>query len=172
MSIGPLGTNFSEIRIEIQHFSFMKIHVEMPSAKWRPFCPERAELMKVWIWHTIYDVFPLPLHYCVLKMDRVISRINISIVITSLCTIRPEYFSCIQVITTNFVNLVHPTRLLQRYTPSSCGKAKAVQVVTMKQSSLSAAASCLRHDINMKCAGSTSDRRHFIVVTDCNTVMF
>ena len=35
---GPLGTNFSEILIEIQTFSLKKIHLKMSSAKWRPFC--------------------------------------------------------------------------------------------------------------------------------------
>ena len=34
--IGPLGTNFSEILIGIQTFSF-KMHLKMPSAKWRLF---------------------------------------------------------------------------------------------------------------------------------------
>ena len=34
---GPLGTNFSEILIGIQTFSFTKIHLKMSSAKWRPF---------------------------------------------------------------------------------------------------------------------------------------
>ena len=36
--IGPLGTNFNEILIEIQTFSFRKIHLKMSSGKWRPFC--------------------------------------------------------------------------------------------------------------------------------------
>ena len=36
--IGPLGTNFSEISIEIHIFSFNKMHSKMLSAKWRPFC--------------------------------------------------------------------------------------------------------------------------------------
>ena len=36
--IGPWGTNFSEILIGIQTFSFKKMHLKMPSAKWRPFC--------------------------------------------------------------------------------------------------------------------------------------
>ena len=36
--IGPLGTNFSEMLIEILTFSFNKIHLKMSSAKWRPFC--------------------------------------------------------------------------------------------------------------------------------------
>ena len=36
--IGALGTNFSEILIEIHAFSFKKIHLKMSSAKWRPFC--------------------------------------------------------------------------------------------------------------------------------------
>ena len=34
--IGPLGTNFNEILIGIQAFSFKKMHLKM-SAKWRPF---------------------------------------------------------------------------------------------------------------------------------------
>ena len=33
-----LGTNFSEISIGIQTFSFKKMHLNMSSAKWRPFC--------------------------------------------------------------------------------------------------------------------------------------
>ena len=36
--IAPLGTNFSEIAIGIQTFSFTKRHLKMASAKWRPFC--------------------------------------------------------------------------------------------------------------------------------------
>ena len=36
--IGPLGTNFSELSIEIQTFSFKKNHLKVSSAKWRPFC--------------------------------------------------------------------------------------------------------------------------------------
>ena len=37
LSIGPFGTNFSEIRIETQHFSFVKMHLNISSTKWRPF---------------------------------------------------------------------------------------------------------------------------------------
>ena len=36
--IGPLGTNFSEILIAIETFSFKKMHLKISSAKWRPFC--------------------------------------------------------------------------------------------------------------------------------------
>ena len=36
--IGPLGTNFSEILIEINTFSFMKMQLKMSSGKQRPFC--------------------------------------------------------------------------------------------------------------------------------------
>ena len=35
--IGPLGTNFIEILIGIQKFSFKKMHLKVSSAKWRPF---------------------------------------------------------------------------------------------------------------------------------------
>ena len=36
--IGPLGTNVSEILIEIHILSFKKMHLEWSSGKWRPFC--------------------------------------------------------------------------------------------------------------------------------------
>ena len=36
--IGPLGTNFSEILIEIYTFSFIRMHLKMSSGKWRPSC--------------------------------------------------------------------------------------------------------------------------------------
>ena len=36
--IGLLGTNLSEILIEIDTFSFKKMHLKMSSAKCRPFC--------------------------------------------------------------------------------------------------------------------------------------
>ena len=36
--IEPLGTNFSEILIEIHIFSSKKMHLKMSSGKWRPFC--------------------------------------------------------------------------------------------------------------------------------------
>ena len=38
MLIGSLGTNFSEILIEILKFSFKKMHLKISSAKWWPFC--------------------------------------------------------------------------------------------------------------------------------------
>ena len=36
--IRPLGTNFSEISIGIQTFSFKKMRLKVSSAKWRPSC--------------------------------------------------------------------------------------------------------------------------------------
>ena len=36
--IGPLGTNFSEIVIEIYIFSFKNMYLNKPSGKCRPFC--------------------------------------------------------------------------------------------------------------------------------------
>ena len=36
--IEPLGTNFNEILIGIQIFSFKKMRLKMSSAKWRLFC--------------------------------------------------------------------------------------------------------------------------------------
>ena len=42
--IGPLGTNFGEILVAIQTFSFNKMHLKMSSAKWRPLCLGLNEL--------------------------------------------------------------------------------------------------------------------------------
>ena len=44
LSIGTLETNFSEIFIKIQNFSFTKMHLKISSAKWWPFCPGGDEL--------------------------------------------------------------------------------------------------------------------------------
>ena len=46
--IGPLGTNFSEILIAIQTFSFKKMSLKMASAKWRPFCLGLNVLNCIW----------------------------------------------------------------------------------------------------------------------------
>ena len=47
--IGPLGTNFSEMLIEIHTFSFKKIHLKMSSGKWRPFCLGLNVLTVPWV---------------------------------------------------------------------------------------------------------------------------
>ena len=39
LPIGPLGTNCSEISINIKKISFAKMHLKILSAKLRPFCP-------------------------------------------------------------------------------------------------------------------------------------
>ena len=44
--IGPLGTNFSEILIEIHTFSLKKMHLKMSAAKCRPFCLGLNMLMR------------------------------------------------------------------------------------------------------------------------------
>ena len=43
--IGPLGTNFSELFIEIHTISFTKMHLKMSSRKWGPFCLGLNELI-------------------------------------------------------------------------------------------------------------------------------
>ena len=45
-SIGPLGTNLSEILIKIRNFSFTKMHLKISFVKWRPSCPGGDELIK------------------------------------------------------------------------------------------------------------------------------
>ena len=58
LSIGLLGTNFSEFLIEILTFSFKKMRLKVSSGKWRPFCLGLNELKKAlnfdrWLsdWH-------------------------------------------------------------------------------------------------------------------------
>ena len=55
--IVPLGTNFSEILIEILTFSFKKMHLKRSSAKRRPFCLGLNELSQPWLKLTYCWVF-------------------------------------------------------------------------------------------------------------------
>ena len=48
LSIGPPGTHFNEILIEIHTFSFKKMHLKMSSGKWRPFCVDLNVLTIQW----------------------------------------------------------------------------------------------------------------------------
>ena len=50
--IGPLGTNFSEISIEILTFSFKKMRLKVSSAKRRPFCLGLNVL--IWQWSGVH----------------------------------------------------------------------------------------------------------------------
>ena len=58
LSIGPLGTNFSEILVKIQNFSFTKMHLKISSAKWRPFCPKGDELTAWNYWLDVNSLWP------------------------------------------------------------------------------------------------------------------
>ena len=54
--IGSLGTNFSDIWIEIHNFLFTKMHLKMSSAKWRPICSGGDELnVRVCIRRRLYN---------------------------------------------------------------------------------------------------------------------
>ena len=57
--IGLLGTNFSDILIVIQTFSFKKLHLKTSSAKWRPFCLGLNVLIHyfIQIWITVDERF-------------------------------------------------------------------------------------------------------------------
>ena len=46
--IEPLGTNFSDILIEIMTFSVKKMHLKMSSGDWWPFCLGLNELNEHW----------------------------------------------------------------------------------------------------------------------------
>ena len=57
-----LGTNFIEISIGIETFSFKKMHLNMSSAKWRPFCLG-LNVLRNWLWALIMKIQG----YCYLK---------------------------------------------------------------------------------------------------------
>ena len=54
LSIGPLGTNISEILRQIHTFSFKKMHLKTSSAKWRPFCRGLNVLKSLPLKHAIW----------------------------------------------------------------------------------------------------------------------
>ena len=64
--IEPLGTNFSEILIEIITFSVKKMLLKMSSGNWRPFCLDLNELTEIrawminWIHSFMWDVITYP----------------------------------------------------------------------------------------------------------------
>ena len=59
LSIGPLGTNFSEILIEIYAFPLMKMHLKMSSGKWRPFCLGQCSNLN-YQWDVLSDIEIVP----------------------------------------------------------------------------------------------------------------
>ena len=59
LSTGPLTTNFCEIQIKIQSVAFMKMHLKMSSAKWRPFL-SRGKWVKIpWCAYYITGMVPV-----------------------------------------------------------------------------------------------------------------
>ena len=74
LSIGLLGTNFSEIRIRILSFSYKKMHLKLPI--WQPFCPGGDELMG----HTTYCLLLvlLPLYHIYIKSVQLTEKYGIS----------------------------------------------------------------------------------------------
>ena len=74
--IGPLGTNFSEILIEMHTFSFKKMHLKMSSAKWRLFGLGLNELIKTsflsaYVWHWRTGELVLNLFLCFTRVSNV-----------------------------------------------------------------------------------------------------
>ena len=59
--IGTLGTNFNEILIEINAFSFKNVHLKMSSGKWRPYCLGLNVLRVFIYWTIVAMLFSSPL---------------------------------------------------------------------------------------------------------------
>ena len=73
--IEPFGTNFSEILIGIKIFSFKKMCLKMPSAKWRPFCLGLNELSAITLNVNMnqYIVMTSVMVCCHPKLGRIVS---------------------------------------------------------------------------------------------------
>ena len=52
---GPLGTNFNDILIWIQTFSFKRMHLKVSYAKWRPFCLG-LNVLKIGHWDSSHSI--------------------------------------------------------------------------------------------------------------------
>ena len=86
---------FSERLIKIQNFSFTKMHLKIPFANWRSFCPGGDELMA---WHFVGLTYTHYIHICVSSgapgypssgasgIDRVISQVTASYYCKLYCT--------------------------------------------------------------------------------------
>ena len=59
--IGSLGTNFSEVLIEILTFSFKKMRLKVSSAKRRPFCLGLNELNYTCLWGYFITIWEITL---------------------------------------------------------------------------------------------------------------
>ena len=64
--IGPLGTNLSQILIEILTFSFKKMHLWVSSAKRRPFCRGLNVLIPVMICRLCWAITSC--QWCIVKL--------------------------------------------------------------------------------------------------------
>ena len=76
---GPLGTNFIEILIKIQNYSFTKTYRKISSAKWGPFCPGGDELtlgnlvLIFFIYLNIFTISQLSMHWSIdVQMKKII----------------------------------------------------------------------------------------------------
>ena len=68
MSIEQLGTNFSEIRIKVQIFDLIKLHLKMLTKR-RPFCLGRI-MLNQFKWNLYYSLKMLKLYLCTLDITR------------------------------------------------------------------------------------------------------
>ena len=105
--IGPWGTNFSEIFIGIQTFSFKKMHLKMSSAKWHPFC---LGLNVLWIWISLYrlNIWDNPLLYTIYPWNSFCTLKRSTAMITGLILgLSPANEGRCYFVTTSLIGWVH-----------------------------------------------------------------
>ena len=86
--IGPLGTNFNEISIEIHTSSFKKMHLKM-SGKCRPFCFGLNVVIIKWIWYVyscLHFCFNIPIYVPCIFIITIITRESAYNIPQEICT--------------------------------------------------------------------------------------
>ena len=83
--IGPLGTNFSEILIAIETFSFKKKHMKISSAKWRLFHLGLNELTGWMLMPVALCWLTMILNVCGLSLPLVCPSPDLGLNISLLC---------------------------------------------------------------------------------------
>ena len=77
LSIGLLGTKFSEILIEIRTFSFKKMRLKVSSAKWPPFCLGLNVLMCLPSWpKSSYHKFALTFKWFIIHYGMIFTSLS------------------------------------------------------------------------------------------------
>ena len=94
LSIGPLGTNSSEIFVKNRTFPLKKMRLKMSSVKWRLFCPGEDELTLIKIMASCMSLIVTPFLRAFLRKRCYLTSIEIPITKIKQCyMLQPRTYS-------------------------------------------------------------------------------